>query len=207
LHLLQVIECFQHRDQIQHLVSSASYLPTFYYLCQTPRRVVRKFFPLDKNYLLEETQLRLKDALLKQLVERAKATYQAVNNPLGLQDTFSEKIANHRPKDLTLLYSLYENLAGIYRYKFGENQLGFLWDGKDHSEKYQEDWTEAFEAWTLQLCFQSQFVQAVLDVTVFRPENRQAHLAENRMNAVMLDLFELKIHKNKGIVEMRVAQA
>ncbi len=169
--------------------------------------MVRKFFPLDKNYLLEETQLRLKELLLVELLERAKATYEQRHNPLGLGDDFSEKIRNYQAGNLKPLDTFYENLAGIYRYKYGENQLGFLWDGKDHSEKYQEDWTEAFRAWTIQLCYQSQFVQAVLDVTVFLPENHQVHLAESRMNAVMLDLFELKIHKNKGIVKMRIAQA
>ncbi len=169
--------------------------------------MVRKFFPLDKNYLLEETQLRLRDPLLVDLVELTKRKYESIHNPLGLKDSFSEKIAYYRPMNLAPLYSFYENLAGIYRYKFGENQLGFLWDGKDHSEKYQEEWMEAFKAWTLQLCYQGQFVQAVLDVTVFLPDNQHVQLAENRMNAVMLNLFELKIHKNKGIVEMQVAQA
>lgn len=166
--------------------------------------MVRKFFPLDKNYLLEEVQLRTQDCLLTELIESAKSTYQVLHNPLGLNDAFSQKIISFQPQNLKPLNSFYQNLAGIYRYKFGENQLGFLWDGKDHTEKYQEDWSYTFYQWARQLCRQQQFVQAVLDLSVFLPENRQAQLAENRMNAVMLDLFELKIHKQKGIVEMRV---
>jgi hypothetical protein len=167
--------------------------------------VVRKFFPLDKNYVLEEVQLRLKDRLLTELTEIAKITYQQLHNPLGLNDVFSEKIIAYRLQNLKPLESFYQNLAGIYRYKYGENQLGFLWDGKDHDEKYEEDWSTTFRQWTNQLCNHPQFVQAVLDLTVFLPINRQAHLAENRMNAVMLDLFEVKIHKSKGIVGMKVA--
>ncbi|CAN5502983.1 hypothetical protein BH10BAC4_BH10BAC4_01260 [soil metagenome] len=167
--------------------------------------MVRKFFPLDKNYLLEEVQLRLKDCLLTELTETAKITYQQVHNPLGLNDSFSEEIIRYHTQDFKSLESFYQKLAAIYRYKYGENQLGFLWDGKDHDEKYQEDWSNAFRHWTGQLCNRSQFVQSVLDLTVFLPINRQAHLAENRMNAVMLDLFEMKIHKSKGIVEMKVA--
>lgn len=177
----------------------------FCYLCKTLYRVVRKFFPLDKNYVLEETQLRVQDRLLTELIALAKAAYQTTHNPLGLNDSFSEKINRFDPQNLKPLYSFYQNLAGIYRYKYGENQLGFLWDGKDHSEKYREDWSHTFRQWTGRLCHLSQFVQAVLDLSVFLPQNRQAHLAENRMNAVTLGLFEVKIHKSRGIVEMKVA--
>ena len=125
--------------------------------------------------------------------------------PLGLNDSFSERIIHFQPGNLQPLNTFYLNLAGIYRYKFGENQLGFLWDGKDHSEKYEEDWSLTFQEWTKRLCSQSQFVQSVLDLTVFLPANEHTHLAENRMNAVMLGLFELKIHKQKGIQAMKVA--
>ncbi len=167
--------------------------------------MVRKFFPLDKNYLLEDAQLRMQDCLLSELIECSKAAYQQLHNPLGLNDPFTEKIVDFKLGDLSPLNSFYQNMAGIYRYKFGENQLNFLWDGKDHAQKYQEDWSFTFQQWTKQLCHQAQFVQAVLDLSVFLPENRQAHLAENRMNAVMLGLFDLKFHKQRGIVEMKVA--
>ena len=168
-------------------------------------RVVRKFFAHDKNYLLEETQLRTQDYLLTKLIDSAVEAYQRINNPLSLNDVFSEKIASYYPKDLRPLYPFYQNMAGIYRFKFGENQLEFLWDGKDHTQKYLEDWTQTFQQWTRLLCRQIQFVQAVLDLTVFLPDAPHIQMSENRMNAVMLGLFELKIHKQKGIVEMKVA--
>lgn len=168
--------------------------------------MVRKFFKLDKNYLLEASQLRCREDLLSGLLDRARSAYEARNNPLGLQDSFSGKIRAFKPVSFEPLYGFYENLAGIYRYKHGENQLGFLWDGKDHADQYREEWTEAFRAWTIQLCYQPQFVQAVLDLTVFLAENPSAQLTEGRMNAVMLNLFELRIHKSRGIVEQR-AQA
>jgi hypothetical protein len=170
-----------------------------------PNALVRKFFALDKNYLLEGVQLRLQDRLLVDLIERAKTSYEQIHNPLGLDDAFSEKISHYLPKNLQPLYTFYQNLAGIYRFKFGETQLAFLWDGKDHTDQYEEDWKGAFNVWTTRFCCNPQFVQSVLDLTVFMPENQHAHLAENRMNAVMLELFDVKIHKQKGIVEMRVA--
>ena len=174
-------------------------LIVIHYLCKTPFSVVRKFFPHDKNYLLEEAQLRIKDCLLTKLIDKAVATYQQMHNPLGLNDAFSEKIASYFPKNLSPLYPFYENLAGIYRFKFGEIQLGFLWDGKDHSEKYQEDWEQTFEAWIDILCKESQFAQAVLDLTVFLPENQLVHMAGNRLHAVMMGVFDLKMHRKKGL--------
>lgn len=165
--------------------------------------MVRKFFPHDKNYLLEGAQLRIRDRLLTLLIDQAVTTYQHVHNPLGLNDDFSEKIANYLPRSLDSLYAFYETLAAVYRFKYGDNQLAFLWDGRDHSEKYEEDWQQTFQEWTTRLCREMQFAQAVLDLTVFLPENHTVHLAANRMNAVMLDRFEVKIHKQKGI--MRVA--
>ncbi len=164
--------------------------------------MVRKFFPSDKNYLLEDAQLRLRDRLLTTLIDKAVATYQCVNNPLGLNDAFSERIANYLPKSLDALYPFYETLSGVYRFKFGENQLSFLWDGRDHTEKYGSDWSAVFAEWTSRLCSEMQFAQAVLDLTVFLPENSMAQLAANRMNAVMLDRFEVKIHKQKGILRV-----
>ena len=174
--------------------------------------MIRKFFPQDKNYLLEEAQLALQDFLLTSLVERAKNHYESEHNPLQLMDSFSLKIKNYKPKNLKPLHPFYQTLAGIYRFKHGNNQLEFLWDGKSHIEEYQYQWTKAFEEWTEEFHQREQFIQAVLDLTVFLPENRHAHLAENRMNYVILQFFsqrdglaELKIHKTRGILEMKVA--
>lgn len=167
--------------------------------------VIRKFFPLDKNYLLEQAQLSLQDQLLIALIEEVKAAYQARHNPLGLADSFSMKVANYTPGNLKPLEGFYLNLAGIYRYKHGNNQLEFSWDGRDHFLKYQDDWHKAFMSWIHSYCRQDLFVNAVLDLTVFLPENRNAQLAENKMNHFILQQFELRIHKTKGIVEMRVA--
>lgn len=167
--------------------------------------MIRKFFPLDKNYLLEEAQLSLQDHLLLSLIERVKGEYMKRHNPLGLMDELSRSIAQYTPKQLKMLYPFYQNIAAVYRYKYGDNQLEFLWDGTDHQEKYKADWTETFEDWTNKFCEQQQFIYAVLDLTVFLPLNRKAHLAENRMNSFITQFFELKIHKNRGIVEMKVA--
>jgi hypothetical protein len=174
--------------------------------------VLRKFFPLDKNYLLEEVQLQLQEALLAQLFQRVKSAYEQLHNPLGLKDSFSLKIQSYEPSNLQSLQTFYQNLAGVYRYKWGDSQLEFVWDGRDNGEKYREDWCLFFERCVSQFCQQELFIQAVLDVTVFLPkenpdEKIEKHLtmAENRMNHFMLQHFEVKLHKSKGLVAMKVA--
>ena len=72
-------------------------------------------------------------------------------------------------------------------------------------EKYQLEWTAAFEQWVDEFCKYPLFLQAVLDLTVFLPDNRHAQLAESRMNHFILKHFEVKFHKSRGLVEMKVA--
>jgi len=176
------------------------------YIYKTLRSsVIRKFFPLDKNYLLEEAQLVLQDTLLAQLIEKVKIHHQQIHNPLGLNDSFTQQLNSYAPKRLKLLDNFYQTLAGVYRYKYGETQLEFAWDGRDHSEKYKDDWTQVFQQWTGDFCKHELFIQAVLDLTVFLPDNRKADLSENRMNYFILKHFEVKIHKSRGIVQMKVA--
>ena len=108
-------------------------------------------------------------------------------------------------KNLKPLESFYQNLAAVYRYKHGETQLEFVWDGREHLEKYKSEWESAFNAWTTRFCTHELFLQAVLDLTVFLPENRHAALAENKMNHFILHHFEMRLHKSKGLVAMKVA--
>ncbi|MBS1681437.1 MAG: hypothetical protein JST48_06975 [Bacteroidetes bacterium] len=167
--------------------------------------MVRKFFPLDKNYLLEAAQLALQEKLLTQLVEIVKDSFAQKSNPLGLLDDFSLKIKNHQAQNLKPLNNFYQNICGVYRFKNSDNQLEFVWDGREHLEKYKEEWSRVFTNWVTDFCKQELFIQAVLDLTVFLPENRHADLAENRMNNFMLRQFEVKMHKTKGLVEMKMA--
>lgn len=168
-------------------------------LLQNHQTVVRKFFPLDKNYLLEEAQLALRDILLASLVDRVKNEYEARYNPLGICDQYIQKIREYNPGNLKSLSAFYDNLAGIYRYKYGQNQLEFLWDGNDHTLKYQAEWSDFFNKQVATFCKSELFIRAVLDLTVF---NNYSALAENRMNNFMLQVLEVKLHKQRGIVQV-----
>ena len=154
--------------------------------------MVRKFFPLDKNYLLEEAQLELEEALSKHLLEEVKKEYELRYNPLGIADAFTQKIRDFQLTDTTHLRFFYQTLAGVYRYKFGDNQLQFAWDGVDHHEIYKKEWSAFFADQTKIFCRNELFIKAVLDLTVF---NNYSQLSENRMNNFMLQTFEVRLHK------------
>ncbi|MEI9917178.1 MAG: hypothetical protein WDO14_00080 [Bacteroidota bacterium] len=154
--------------------------------------MVRKFFLLDKNYLLEKAQLELEHGLLNYLLEHVKNDYELRYNPLGIADAFTQKIRDYKLEENTSLRSFYETLAGVYRYKFGDNQLEFLWDGAGHSEKYRNEWTDFFKKQVKSFCKSELFIKAVLDLTVF---NNYSPMAENRMNNFMLQTFEIRMYK------------
>ncbi len=97
----------------------------------------RKYFPFGKNYLLKEVQASSQDRLLSTLINTVKDCYEAYHNPLGLLDDTVLKIRSTVSTNLEYFEEFHEDLAGIYRYKYGKVQLEFLWDGTSHTEKYQ----------------------------------------------------------------------
>ena len=167
--------------------------------------MIQKYFPLDKNYILEKAQIDQEEALIVFLIDFAKAFYLDQFNPLGLEDDTVKSIKNHSTEYTDRLIEFYRNLAGVYRYKHGQNQLELLFDGKDHYDKYSTDWANAFKVWLLDFCRRPNFLKAVLELTVFYPEGRKAELAETRMKTFINQHFELKIYKHKGIVKMKIA--
>jgi hypothetical protein len=69
--------------------------------------VLRKFFPLDKNYILEEAQLSLENSLLQYMVDYVKVEYLMRNNPLGIVDEMSTRMADHTGSDFRHLHEFY----------------------------------------------------------------------------------------------------
>jgi hypothetical protein len=164
--------------------------------------VLRKFFPLDKNYILEQAQLSLENTLLHYLVDYVKVEYLLRYNPLGIVDEMSEKIRTHENTDFRHLHEFYLNLTGVFRYtRYADNQLEFIFDGKDDLKKYQEEWTHQFKTWAKQFCQHQNFLRAVLDLTVFYPADSPVLMVDNRMNAFIAQYFDIKIHPQKGIVK------
>lgn len=165
----------------------------------------RKFFPFDKNYLLEQAQLEVKQQLLNELVQMVKEIYLLRYNPLGLIDTSIEKILKTKDYHLDDLAVLYEEMAGVYRYKHSSNQLELLFDGRDHLDKYKDDWSKAFVSWICEFSKSKNFLKAVLETAIFFPEDKQSQLAYSRLKNFISEQFGLKIYKYRGIVPMKIA--
>ena len=164
--------------------------------------MLRKFFPLDKNYVLEEAQLSLETPLLQYLVDFVKVEYLLRSNPLGMMDDMATKIRDHQHSDFRHLHEFYMNLMGVFRYKYyGDNQLQFIFEGRDAFLQYQEEWTRQFKQWSKSFCSHHNFLRAVLDLTVFYPVGSPVLMVDNRMNAFISQYFEVKIHPQKGILK------
>lgn len=162
--------------------------------------MLRKFFPLDKNYVLEDAQLSLEFSLLQYLVDFVKVEYLMRCNPLGMMDGMAVKIQQHESADFRHLHEFYLNLMGVFRYKYySDNQLEFMFEGKDPFNQYQEQWTRQFKEWTKAFCRHNNFLRAVLDLTVFYPVDSPVLMVDNRMNAFLTQHFEVRIHPRKGI--------
>lgn len=168
--------------------------------------MLRKFFPLDKNYVLEEAQLSLESSLLEYLVDYVKVQYMLQYNSLGLVDETVQRIEKHESKDYRKLHELYINLMGIFRFRnYHDNQLEFGFDGRDPFEKYCEEWSVEFKKWVRDLCQHKNFIWGVLELTVFYPKEDEAQFIGNRINVFVTQFFELKIHPQKGIQKKSVA--
>jgi hypothetical protein len=161
--------------------------------------MVQRFFPKDKNYILKEAQSLHRPFLLFYTFKRSRRAYFERHNPLGIvDDTIKSIIDCDHPKLENLEY-IYDTLAGIYRYKFGVNQLELLFDGGSHFEKYSNDWQLAYKKWIKEFCNHPRFLKAVLETTVFFPDDKRSDLAINRLRIFVDEYFGVKVNKYRGI--------
>ena len=122
-----------------------------------------------------------------------------------MDDTFL-KIQHHNVKDFSHLQEFYISLTGVFRYLFyRDNQLEISFDGQDEFVKYQLQWTETFKQWTKEFCKHDNFRKAILELTVFYPDDYTPQMAGLRLSAFITKVFDLKIDSQKGIVKKSVA--
>ena len=168
--------------------------------------MLRKFFPRDKNYILEQAQLSLEGQLLGYLLDYVKVEYLLHHNPLGLIDKTVTRIQQHQPESFSHLHDFYINLAGVFRYiHYSDNQLQFSFDGQDDFLRYQREWTTFFQAKCKEFCRQDSFRRAILDLTVFYPDHYTPQMASLRLTAFISKVFDLKVDPRKGILQKTVA--
>ncbi len=159
--------------------------------------MIQKLFPLDKNYILRQAQSVLEEPLLDLMVFELKRSYTFLYNPLGLVDDTYGKILDSYDFPKERLKVIYYQLCGIYRFKFGDNQLELLFDGRTHFEKFQEDWSKALIEWVRELGTHDQYVKTLLRMTILYDTESRAEWAENHFKAYVNDFFELKIIKGR----------
>ncbi|GAB2618703.1 hypothetical protein [Belliella aquatica] len=167
--------------------------------------MIQKLFPLDKNYILRQAQTAMEDRMLELMVFELKRSYTVLYNPLMLMDnTFNQILDAHDfPKDR--LKVIYHQLCGVYRYKFGSNQLELLFDGRTHLDKFQEDWTGQLTDWIRELGQHEQYVKTMLRMTVLFDTDSRAEWSENQCKAFINQYFDLKIVKRKGELKLKIA--
>ncbi len=164
-----------------------------------------KLFTLDKNYLLKEVQIKLRAKLLRQLVSNIKDLYLEKFNPLGLLDETIVKLLNTESSDIDYLNSFYYELAGIYRLKYGENQLEFLFDGSSHFIKYEKDWQRRFRKWMHEFSEHKHFVRAILEGSYLHTEEQNRKNIQIRLKLFLEQHFHLRVYKYRGIRKLKSA--
>lgn len=164
--------------------------------------MVRRLFPSDKNYILNEVQASQKDTLLKFLVDFVKNYYLQHHNPLGLEDDTILEIKKNRGFRIDAFSEFYHDLATIYRFKFGEVQLEFLFDGSSHIDKYKQEWENFFKEHILLFCLNRYFIRAVLDIAVFHHHDRVALLAGDRLKYFITQYYGMKVYKFRGVLDI-----
>ncbi len=175
------------------------------YICLTHGGMIQKYFPFDKNYLLEKAQLSIEKESVIYLINHCKEYYLQTNNPLGLVDDTVAQIQEHETVYKKDLREFYRQLCGIYRYRHGDNQLELLFDGSDHLAKYEADWRNTYRQWLNELVTSPLFVRAILELSVFHPGGRKGQLATNRLKIYIEQHFGIKFYRYRGIVESEAA--
>lgn len=123
---------------------------------------------------------------------------------MGLEDSTTKKIREFKLKDNSSLEGIYENIAAIYRYQYGDSQLEIIWDGKSHHEKFSEDWSNSYEEWITELCQNRSFVKGILHLTVFSEQKKNNFFVENSLKAIINEYFDLKVLTKNGIKKVYV---
>lgn len=167
--------------------------------------MIHKLFPLDKNYILRQAQTFLEEEMLDLMVFELKKSYTYHYNPLMLMDETYGKIVDtyEFPKDRIRV--IYRQLCGIYRYQNKDNQLEFLFDGRTHFEKFQEDWSLQFLHWLRELGRFEPYVKTMLRMTLLFDTDSRAEWAENHCKSFINEYFDVEIIKRKGELKLKRA--
>lgn len=159
----------------------------------------QKFFKGDKNYLLEEAQMRQKDTLMRTLFDTVQEHYFLVFNPLRLQDDTSLQIQKARFYAAEWQGVIYQQLSAVYRFLNSDNQLTLVFDGRSHLDVYEEEWKGFFEQWMAEACQQPTMLRTLLQLMVFHRDMRSEEMAVTRLRQFINQQFGVRFHRSAGI--------
>jgi hypothetical protein len=165
--------------------------------------MIRKFFPLDRNYLLESVQEQSQEQLVQYLFQSSRDHYLTHHNPLGLEDDNIIKIKTHLFEKTELFQEFYWDLCGIHRFSKPENQLDFRFDGKTHQEVFEEEWQIQFEQWVSKFNFENGFTKIILSSTVFSSGRIKEEWLRRKLRNFVEQYFDIRIYKYKGIIPLK----
>ncbi len=158
-----------------------------------------KLFESDKNIILKKTQYKLRNRLLRDLIFNTIKEYKIKNNSLGIIDNVIESIENYNIKNEKEFYYFYNKIAAIYRYKFGNNQLSFIWDGRSHSEFYEEKWINYFKKEVKIFLKNSSFIKIILKLTALNYQTNKLKNLHYKLSSFIKQRFKIQVFKRKGI--------
>lgn len=161
----------------------------------------QKYFPTDKNYLLKTVQAFSKDSLLDEWTKQAYNGYMTHENPMGLEDDFTLTIKTKIRQGVSVLDESYDLLAAIFRYKYGDNQLSFLWDGRTHMEYYDELWRDTYLDWTRKLCLKPEIYRSIIKASI-ATQNMNIDFLKMSVKRAVLKSFKVRISRAQKLHAM-----
>ena len=161
--------------------------------------IEERYFPADKNYLLKTVQAFSKHALVQQWALEAFNGYMLQENPLGLEDDFTISIKSEIGNGAFILEDIYDLIAAVYRYKHGDNQLSFLWDGRTHMEHYDEEWRKTFLSWIKTLCQNKEIYRSVIKAAMADNTTNTDFLAVS-VRRFVLRYFDVRLTRSQRLL-------
>ncbi len=158
----------------------------------------QKYFPQDKNYLLKTVQAFSKEVLISGWADHCYQGYMRNENPMGLEDDFTIHIKSEIQKGTFILEEVYELLSAIYRFREGDNQLSFVWDGRTHMEYYDEKWKITFIEWVDELSRKPEIYRAVIKASLADGMTNTTFLQASIKRAV-LNHFHIRLTRSQKI--------
>ena len=159
-----------------------------------------KLFNNDKNYILKKVQSQTKNALLQLLISNSIKKYEKSTNSLGLIDETSKIIQRFKIKSYRELNFFYKKISTIYRYKHGEVQLSFLWDGSSHEEFYKNRWIYFFNEEINRMINNNSFLKSILSITALKKSKEKIPEIQYNLSTFIRKKYNIQVYKRKGVV-------